>query len=597
MAESASCSQPNSKIIFEVTLDTDEVEFEIKNEDNPTWTHTTKWYCDVVPPTLDLQIHKEMYRIRKLHQSFYDCLDVTLTSTLNRNRRLMFAFRHDTLDHAIQMAARFTDVQATFLQFTQDIDAKVENIKLRVTGGDQNGSTEQDNTRTDEGSIKAGSVLYSAPDKCDGYVAETDWTCTFDHDATDIDLTSSLFTRLKILFQDKYRCILKRVRRGSLIFEYRHESQEAALEMMRDHVKVKDTILKCIQETDPRVHAIKVAFGYKEIKEKKRAPGPDTGREPGSRDTPQGSDQPGGASSHPSKMEALRPGATHATSREEETRKSGTPLGPGTRATPTPARRDRRADRDLLEASRKGNMAAVKQILAAGRADVNCRDEVGWTPVMRAAYKGHRDVVELLVSEGADVSLVDEDGDNTLHFACWRGDVETVKFVLSLHVADINSRGGRSRTPVMEAALGGHRDVVELLVSEGADVSLVDEDGDNTLHFACWRGDVETVKFVLSLHVADINSRGGRSRTPVMWAAWRGHRDVVELLVSEGADVSLVDEYGDNILHWACWGGDVETVKCVLSLNVVDIDARNNDGQTAADVARRRGHQEVVKLL
>ncbi|XP_071084670.1 ankyrin repeat domain-containing protein 2-like isoform X2 [Haliotis cracherodii] len=365
----------------------------------------------------------------------------------------------------------------------------------------------------DEGSIKAGSVLYSAPDKCDGYVAETDWTCTFDHDAFEIDLSSSgnMFTRLKILFQDKYRCILKRVRRGSLIFEYRHESQEAALEMMRDHVKVKDTILKCIQETDPRVHAIKVTFGYKEIKEKKRA------------------------SSHPSEMKALRPGATqeselHATSREEETRKSGTPLGPGTRATPTPARRDRRADRDLREASREGNMAAVKQILAAGRADINSRGEVGWTPVM-------------------------------------------------------------------EAALGGHRDVVELLVSEGADVSLVDEDGDNILHWACWGGDVETVKFVLSLHVVDINSRGGRSQTPVMVAAWRGHRDVVELLVSEGADVSRVDEDGDNILHLACWRGNVETVKFVLSLNVVDIDARNNAGQTAADVARDEGHQEVVKLL
>ncbi|XP_071084678.1 inversin-B-like [Haliotis cracherodii] len=149
----------------------------------------------------------------------------------------------------------------------------------------------------------------------------------------------------------------------------------------------------------------------------------------------------------------------------------------------------------------------------------------------------------------------------------------------------------------MWAACRGHRDVMELLVSEGADVSLVDEDGDNTLHYACMRGDVETVKCVLSLHVVDINSRGWKSRTPVMAVARWGHRDVVEILVSEGADVSLVDEYGYNILHWACMGGDVETVKFVLSLNVVDIDARNLAGLTAADMARLGGHQEVVKLL
>ncbi|XP_071084675.1 uncharacterized protein [Haliotis cracherodii] len=249
-------------------------------------------------------------------------------------------------------------------------------------------------------------------------------------------------------------------------------------------------------------------------------------------------------------MEALRPGATQESelpvySREEETRKSGTPLGPDTRARPTPARRDPEADRDLLDASSEGNMAAVKRILEAGRADINCRDVVG----------------------------------------------------LSLHVMDINSRGRRSRTPVMEAARRGHRDVVELLVSEGADVSLVDKGGDIILHFACMRGDVETVKYVLSLHVVDINSRGAGSWTPVMWAVVRGHRDVVELLVSEGADVSLVDEVGYSILHCACAAADVETVKCVLSLNVVDIDARNNAGRTAADMARLLGHQEVVKLL
>ncbi|XP_046565963.1 histone-lysine N-methyltransferase EHMT2-like [Haliotis rubra] len=150
----------------------------------------------------------------------------------------------------------------------------------------------------------------------------------------------------------------------------------------------------------------------------------------------------------------------------------------------------------------------------------------------------------------------------------------------------------------MEAALGGHRDVVELLVSRGADVSLVDDNGNNTLDWACVGGDRKTVEFVLSLDGVDINSRGGRwNRTPVMWAALGGHRDVVEFLVSRGADVSLVDDNGDNILHWACWGGDRETVKFVLSLGGVDVNAWNNRGQTATDVARGRRHPQLSDLL
>ncbi|XP_048251564.1 protein HOS4-like isoform X2 [Haliotis rufescens] len=116
------------------------------------------------------------------------------------------------------------------------------------------------------------------------------------------------------------------------------------------------------------------------------------------------------------------------------------------------------------------------------------------------------------------------------------------------------------------------------------------------LHGASIAGNLEEVKRILSLG-ADVNCRWGWGQTPVMWAARWGHRDVVELLVSEGADVSLVNRYGRNTLHWACSGGHLETVKYVLSLHVVDIDARDNYGQTAADVARLGGHTRVVDLL
>ncbi|XP_067654130.1 uncharacterized protein [Haliotis asinina] len=117
------------------------------------------------------------------------------------------------------------------------------------------------------------------------------------------------------------------------------------------------------------------------------------------------------------------------------------------------------------------------------------------------------------------------------------------------------------------------------------------------LYDASKDGDLERVKRILSAGHVDINYRGGLSRTPVMVAAWRGHRDVVEFLVGRGADVSLVDGDGDNILHYACYNGDLETVKLILDLDVVDVNARNNNGWTAADIARRRRHQRLLVLL
>ncbi|XP_071097954.1 uncharacterized protein [Haliotis cracherodii] len=85
---------------------------------------------------------------------------------------------------------------------------------------------------------------------------------------------------------------------------------------------------------------------------------------------------------------------------------------------------------------------------------------------------------------------------------------------------------------------------------------------------------LEEVRWILS-RVSTSTVVGWWSRTPVMWAAHGGNREVVELLVSEGADVSLMDMYGYNLFHLACLGGNVETVTFVRSLNGVDIDARN----------------------
>ncbi|XP_048258008.1 fibronectin type 3 and ankyrin repeat domains protein 1-like [Haliotis rufescens] len=154
---------------------------------------------------------------------------------------------------------------------------------------------------------------------------------------------------------------------------------------------------------------------------------------------------------------------THASSDPSQT--ASTPVTttkkPATQATPSPA-----DCWDLYDACYAGNLEEVKRILSQG-VDVNCR-RWGWTPVMRAAYRGHRDVVELLVSEGADVSLVDRNGNNILHYACYEGHLETVKFVLSLHVVDIDARDNDGRTAADLARRGGYTRVLDLLVSRGA---------------------------------------------------------------------------------------------------------------------------------
>ncbi|XP_048242524.1 uncharacterized protein LOC125374880 [Haliotis rufescens] len=253
----------------------------------------------------------------------------------------------------------------------------------------------------------------------------------------------------------------------------------------------------------------------------------------------------------------------------------------------------------LMLACKGGNMSIVKHLLSLKTFDVNRR---GWgqqTAVMRAAERGHYDVYNLLVLDGADLSLTDEDNRDILMLACDGGNVSIVKHLLSLKTFDVNRRGWGQQTAVMRAAQRGLFDIYNLLVLEGADLSLTDECNRDCLMLACTRGNVSIVKHLLSLKTFDINRRGGsQKQTAVMRAAERGLYDIYNLLVLEGADLSLTDECNRDCLMLACKRGNVSIVKHLLSLKTFDINRRGgSQKQTAVMRAAERGHSDIYNLL
>ncbi|XP_046544209.1 histone-lysine N-methyltransferase EHMT1-like [Haliotis rubra] len=177
------------------------------------------------------------------------------------------------------------------------------------------------------------------------------------------------------------------------------------------------------------------------------------------------------------------------------------------------------------------------------------------------------------------MSQVDNDGKNMLQWACKGGHVGMEECLLPQYGVEIKNG---YRPPLLQAAWRGHRDVCEFLVCMGANVSQVDDDAYNALHWGCQSGHLDVVKYLLSLCSLDINSRGQGGETPLMKAAFRGHRVVFEFLVRKGANVSQADDDGNNVLHYSSLGGHLEIVKHVIRENMVNLKDRNKDGVTAA---------------
>ncbi|XP_046555766.1 ankyrin repeat domain-containing protein 50-like [Haliotis rubra] len=244
-----------------------------------------------------------------------------------------------------------------------------------------------------------------------------------------------------------------------------------------------------------------------------------------------------------------------------------------------------------------GDVDLVSYIITQNIVDINSRGQFGRTPVMAAAEKGHKIVLDVLVSHGADLYCVDDDGDNILHAACLGGHVQMVEYLVAQEIVGINSRGDNGRTPLMAASGMGHRGVFYYLLSKGADVSMLCQKKNNILHVACFGGDSTMVNHILSNNFFDINSKGEYGRTPLLAAAGKGHRDVLDLLLQTGCLATSVDDNGHNMLHVACLGAEVDMVKHVLSKNIVEKNSRDRYGRSPVMLAAMTGCRQAVDVL
>ncbi|MCD4785696.1 MAG: ankyrin repeat domain-containing protein [Candidatus Eremiobacteraeota bacterium] len=95
---------------------------------------------------------------------------------------------------------------------------------------------------------------------------------------------------------------------------------------------------------------------------------------------------------------------------------------------------------------------------------------------------------------------------------------------------------------------------------------------------------------------ADVNAKDSKNVTPLQYATFNGHTNIVRLLISEGAYVNTKDNNGRTLLHRAAKEGHTDIVKLLTSKNAL-VNAKENSGWTPLHYAARYGHADIVKLL
>lgn len=237
----------------------------------------------------------------------------------------------------------------------------------------------------------------------------------------------------------------------------------------------------------------------------------------------------------------------------------------------------RQIDEQLLLAASRGNISEVNACLEKG-ANVNARNEYGYSALNAAAREGHLEVVKRLVEAGADI-------ENT---------------------------GGADITPLMSAAFAGQFYVVEFLLAKGAEVrndllsnlqlkvNILKENAEvSMVHPGVVVGWTWFLKFLQVAQIRQVKPKTKYHSTPdaqLLKAAHEGNPDALKTALQVGANVNVTDDQDISALRWAAQSGQSEVVRLLLDAGA-NINQQSASGWTALMQAVIAGNVETVSLL
>ncbi|CAK1542064.1 unnamed protein product [Leptosia nina] len=121
-------------------------------------------------------------------------------------------------------------------------------------------------------------------------------------------------------------------------------------------------------------------------------------------------------------------------------------------------------------AAAAGHLPLVRLLVRAG-AKVNSTTKTHSTPLRAACFDGHYDIVKFLVENGADIEIPNRHGHTCLMIACYKGHIRIAKYLLSLK-ADVNRKSVKGNTALHDCAESGSLHILKMLLLHGASMDV-----------------------------------------------------------------------------------------------------------------------------
>ena len=271
----------------------------------------------------------------------------------------------------------------------------------------------------------------------------------------------------------------------------------------------------------------------------------------------------------------------------------------------------------LIQAVQSGHMRLIGQLINGG-AQVNAINALGRTATHYAVSNNNLPALKLLLSNGVDTNLADNDGNTPLDM--WHVH-ENKEMLVLLHTA------GAKPLDLWQAAANNDRAAAERLLTAGADAKAENDAGKVPFDIAIEAEHYALAAILLKAAVG-INGRDKKGWSPLNWAIFGDAWDLVRELIREGADISVgrsqnafdvatlmeseaklievfiaekgvdatVGQYDRTMLMLTAVKGNIENAKLLIN-SKADLNAKNKYDMTALDFAAQNRNIEIFRLL
>ncbi|XP_051265849.1 ankyrin repeat domain-containing protein 6b isoform X4 [Dicentrarchus labrax] len=210
-----------------------------------------------------------------------------------------------------------------------------------------------------------------------------------------------------------------------------------------------------------------------------------------------------------------------------------------------------------------------------------------------ASHKGQADNVVQLINKGAKVAVT-KYGRSPLHLAAYKGHIEVVHILLKAG-CDLDIQDDGEQTALQRAAVVGNCDIISALIQEGCALDRQDKDGNTALHEVSWHGFSQSVKLLVKAG-ANVHAKNKAGNTALHLACQNGHAQSSKVLLLGGSRPDSKNHAGDTCLHVAARYNHVAMIRILLGA-FCSVSEKNLAGDTPLHVAAALNHKKTVRLL